>query len=137
MSRETPEQRAERILAELRAATTEAAGVLKDLQHAIKSARATVEQYTHDEVQKSLDGYTAQWQQAADGFHAEMKADITEHITGWTAVLKNDISRTAIFKEAVDAILAELQNYDHNRLARAAELAPNVTVSLCDRPHAD
>lgn len=114
MSRETPEQRAERILADLRAATAEAAGVTKDLTRVIASARATIEQYLHSEVQSALDGYTRQWQEGADAFHAEMKADITEHLTNWHAVVHNEISRQAIFKDAVHSILQELQKISEN-----------------------
>lgn len=73
MTRESPEARAERILAELRAATAEAAGVLKDLDAAAKRARRQVDGYLHDEVQKAHNEYTAQLQAGADKF-------ITDHL---------------------------------------------------------
>lgn len=60
MSKESPEARAERILAELRAATAEAAGVLKDLNTARTAARKQVDEYLHAEVEKALNGYVAQ-----------------------------------------------------------------------------
>lgn len=60
MSRETPEARAARILAELRAATVEAAGVLKDLQAAARKARGQVDEYLHSEVENTLNGYVRQ-----------------------------------------------------------------------------
>lgn len=130
MSRqESPEARAERILAELREATREAAGVLKDLAAAQKSAREQIDDYLHDEVERVLAKYTTTWQEGADQFHAEMKADIAEHITGYTAVVKNEISRTAIFKEAVTQILAELHQISANAGSQFTASGIPVTVT--------
>lgn len=129
MSRESPEARAERILAELREATREAAGVLKDLARAQAEAHRQVEDYAHDEVERALAKYTTRWQAEADRFHAEMKADIAEHITGYTAVVKNEISRTAIFKEAVTQILAELHQISANAGSQFTASGIPVTVT--------
>lgn len=68
---EDPIARAERITAELRAATSEAAGAVKDLRVAMREAREQVEGYLHDVVQADLDGYTAKWQAGCDAFFAE------------------------------------------------------------------
>lgn len=50
MKPEDPLARAERITAELRAATSEAAGMLKDLEHAAKQARAQVDEYLNGQM---------------------------------------------------------------------------------------
>lgn len=130
MSRpESPEARSERILAELRDATREAAGVLKDLKAAQAEARKQVDEYARGEVERVLARYTTEWQAGADEFHAEMKADIAEHITGYTAVVKNEISRTAIFKEAVTQILAELHQISANAGSQFTASGIPVTVT--------
>lgn len=137
MAKETPEERAERILAELREATAEAAGVAKDLRAAAKAAREQIDNYLGTEVNNAHKLYTQQWQASAEQFIADMRSDVTQHITDWTAVVQNEISRTAIFKEAVNQILSELKQYDAKRLHQASQMAPGVVISMCDRPHAD
>jgi hypothetical protein len=74
--RESPEERAERILAELRAATSEAAGVLKDLQAAARTARAQIDEYLPREVERVVNAYIEQVQQQLDAWHAAMIADV-------------------------------------------------------------
>lgn len=130
MSRqESPTERAERILAELRAATAEAAGVLKDLAAAQKSAREQIDHYLGDEVQKAHKHYTAQWQAGAEQFIADMRQDVTEHIVNWTAVVQNEVSCTAIFKEAVTQILAELHQISANAGSQFTASGIPVTVT--------
>lgn len=75
MTREDPAERAERITRELREATAEAAGVLKDLQAVIRSARAQVDEYAAKEVSDVMNAHLQRTQQLADEWHAEMKAD--------------------------------------------------------------
>jgi hypothetical protein len=58
---EDPLARAQRITAELRAATTDAAGMLKDLQKATKAAREQVEDYYAVKVKGALDAHTERW----------------------------------------------------------------------------
>lgn len=70
---ESPLDRAERIGAELRAATQEAAGMLKDLRAAMKEARAQVDEYLHTEVQAALDTTMADLQQVAHSFATDAK----------------------------------------------------------------
>jgi hypothetical protein len=137
VTRESPDQRAERILAELRAATSEAAGVLKDLRAAQKSAREQVDDYLGKGVQDALNFYKAEVERVGQHYMDLYKKDLTEHLTGWTAVVQNEISRTAIFKESVDAILNELLKRE-NMSARLSHQAPGeVVITMCERPHAD
>ena len=77
---ENPQDRAERLMRELREANAEAAGLLKDLRATIKDAVVQVADYCHDEVQKALDGYTRQWQGDAAVFVKEALADIERHV---------------------------------------------------------
>lgn len=76
MKSEGPLARAERITAELRAATAEAAGVLKDLTHAVRQARATVEEYCATEVQRALDENTRHVQSLVDSWNEEARTHI-------------------------------------------------------------
>ena len=69
-------ERAERILRELREATAEAAGVRKDMDSTIRSARATIEIYLHDEVQREINRITAEWQGILDHLHADWQKKI-------------------------------------------------------------
>lgn len=60
MSRpESAEERAVRIAAELRAATSEAAGVLKDLHAVIRSAREQIDAHAVESLSVMLDRYSA------------------------------------------------------------------------------
>lgn len=58
---EDPIDRAERVTRELREATREAAGVLKDLQAATRTARTQVDEYYEDKVRTTLDAHTRDW----------------------------------------------------------------------------
>jgi len=60
---EDPISRAQRITAELREATTDAAGVLKDLRAASKAGRAQVDNYLVDQMAEAI-----------AGVHREMRA---------------------------------------------------------------
>lgn len=53
--------RAERLIAELREATREAAGVVKDLERAMKQAREQVDGYYSTKVKATLDAHTERW----------------------------------------------------------------------------
>lgn len=57
---ESREDRAERLTAELRAATSEAAGVLKDLTRMMREARAQVDEYAAERVAAQLDNLATQ-----------------------------------------------------------------------------
>jgi ElaB/YqjD/DUF883 family membrane-anchored ribosome-binding protein len=78
MSRETPEQRAERILAELRAAASEAAGVLKDLQAAAKDARRQVDEYASKNMTQSLNDLLEQLNAGGRKFIVDHLAHLDE-----------------------------------------------------------
>lgn len=56
---ESREDRAERIVAELRAVTSEAAGTLKDLTRAMKEAREHIDAYAMDQLRERLDAAAA------------------------------------------------------------------------------
>lgn len=105
MTREDPQARAERITAELRAATAEAAGVLKDLTAVIKSAIDMVDKYAAHEVSRVMNAHLRRAQEISDQWHAKMKADgieamakmnaahqvlLTELSQGFDLVLKRD-----------------------------------------------
>lgn len=137
MSRETPEARAERILAELRAATAEAAGVLKDLQHTIKGARAQVEEYLHDECERALIENTRSVVNTAKRVCAEHEAHVIARVIDYAALIEANFSREALVREAVNHIekLVMGQVEEHQHLYRASR--GEVVVDLCARPHAD
>jgi hypothetical protein len=73
---ETSAERGERIVAELREATAEAAGVLKDLTATLGKARAMIDQYAATQVETVMNGYLKLCQKAVDGWNAEMQADM-------------------------------------------------------------
>lgn len=77
---EPPDQRAERLTAELRTATREAAEVLKDLTRAMRGTRAQVDEYLHDQVQHDLDKNTRLVQSLIDEWNRDMAADMNARI---------------------------------------------------------
>lgn len=76
MTKESAEARAERITRELRAATVEAAGVLKDLTTALAGARKMADQYAAHQVETVMNGYLKLCQSAVDQWNADMQADV-------------------------------------------------------------
>lgn len=82
-AKETPEARQERILAELRAATAEAAGVLKDLQRTIESARERVDEYAVPQIDalahQTANEMTADIRQLGERLTAKMQAAVNAH----------------------------------------------------------
>lgn len=138
MSRqESPEARAERILAELRAATSEAAGVLKDLVKAIASARGQVEEYLHAEVEQALHEYQQDMIAGTRRITSEHEAKVTQRVIDFAALIENNFSREALIREAVNRILAELQAHPETRRRQAQLDRAGIVISVCDRPHAD
>jgi ElaB/YqjD/DUF883 family membrane-anchored ribosome-binding protein len=75
---ESPTERAERILTELRAATSEAAGVLKDLQAAAKDARKQVDEYASANMTRSLNNLLDQLNKGGNKFIADHLAHLDE-----------------------------------------------------------
>lgn len=98
--------RAERILAELRAATTEAAGVLKDLERGMKQAREQVDGYYSTRVKTSLDEHTEQWQMWVDQFWSDANADLGRTV-GDAVTRANKIIYTAATLEQLCKAVAE------------------------------
>lgn len=70
--------RAERIAGELRAATAEAAGVLKDLTAAIRRARAQVDEYAAHEVERVMKLHLDTCQAAVDQWYKDMVANVNQ-----------------------------------------------------------
>jgi hypothetical protein len=137
MTRESPQARAERILAELRAATSEAAGVMKDLTGVIKGARVEVEQYLHDECQRALNENTDNMLAEVQRVTKQTYDRVVTVTTGWVGAVENQITRDRLIQAAAEQIAGEV-------LARFAQAgidpritAPAITISVCDRPHAD
>lgn len=137
MTRETPEERSERILAELREATREAAGVLKDLQAAAKEARAQADDYLGKGVQDALNFYKAQVEEVCQHYADEARKDIAGHLTQWAAVIKNEISRERLINTAATRIIAEMERQKDEEIAAARSAPGEIVIQLCDRPHAD
>lgn len=75
-----PTDKAERAAAELRALTRAAHEAAQDLRAAMREARAQVDGYLHDEVQKALDHYTSVMQAEVSGWNADARAD-SERVT--------------------------------------------------------
>lgn len=105
---ESPEERAERITAELRAATSEAAGLLKDLKAVQRAARAQVDEYAHHEVARALNESAEQWGTELTAYLESMRDTVTRHVTQWTAVVQNEVSKQKIIDAAAARVLAEL-----------------------------
>ena len=105
---ESPEERAERITAELRAATSEAAGLLKDLKAVQRAARAQVDEYAHDEVSRALNEAAEQWGTELTAYLESMRDTVTSHVTQWTGVVQNEVSKQKIIDAAAARVLAEL-----------------------------
>lgn len=138
MSRpESPEARAERILAELREQTREAAGVLKDMQKTIAQARATVEDYLHDECERALIENTRSVVDAARRVCAEHEAKVIQRVIDYAALIEANFSRDALVREAANYIEALVMQKvsDHDR--KHARPSGEIIVDLCTRPHAD
>lgn len=138
MSRhESPEARAERILIELRAATSEAAGVLKDLTKVIASARGRVEEYLHDEVERALIENTQSMIDTAHKVCAEHEKKVVERVVGYAALIEANFGREPLIREAASRIERLVMDAVREREAGYPPAGPGITISVCDRPHAD
>lgn len=93
MSREDPLARAERITAELRVATAEAAGVLKDLHAVIKAARTMADQYAAHEVSRVMNEHLRRCQSLADTWYADMVQDHNTTMDKLTDAQQNLLDR--------------------------------------------
>lgn len=137
MSRESPEARAERILAELRETVREAAGVLKDMQHTIGSARARIEEYLHDEVERTLIENTQSMIDTAHKVCAEHEAKVVERVIGYAALIEANFGREPLIREAAARIEALVMHKVEVREAYQRATGPAITIDICRRPHAD
>lgn len=138
MSRaESPEARAERILAELRAATSEAAGVLKDLTAVIKSARAMVDEYLHDECERALNENTANMLAEVRRVTGEHEQTVIKRVIDFAALIENNFSREALITEAANRIEAQVTPFIEQASAANLRGPGEVVINLCERPHAD
>lgn len=138
MSRaETPADRAERILAELREATREAAGVLKDLQRTIASGHAQIEEYARDEISSQLVRACNRTLDEAVRVCKEHEDAVTRRVIDYAALIENNFSRDALVREAVNHIEERVAARMREHQLEHAARGPEVVISMCDRPHAD
>lgn len=109
---ETPVQRSERIAAELRATTAEAAGVLKDLHAAIKTARAHVEDFAEASVADMIVQATKLIRNIASEEGARINTILTEQIregcTRATEHITRDWQLAAVIEQVAHKTIAEL-----------------------------
>ena len=126
---EDPLARAERITRELREATAEAAGILKDLKVVIKSGRAQIDEYAQGEIARAPNEAADQWHGEVRGYLGDLADDVRRHMVEWTAVVQNEVSRTKILQEAVTAIIAELRKIDAREQAERHPGGVTLTVT--------
>lgn len=138
MSRaESPEARARRIIEELREATRDAAGALKDLQAAARQARSQVDEYLGDECQAALDKTNENLIAEMRRVQAEHEKKVIQRVIDFSALIENNFSREALITEAANRI-EKLVMESVERHDRYHGKAPTeVVINLCDRPHAD
>lgn len=106
--REEPTERAERLLAELRTATAEAAGVVKDLRKAMKEAREQIDEYYSAKVKASLDEHTAMWTDEIDQWWSDAKTDV-KRITAAAVARSNEIIyAAATIEQLCQAVATEV-----------------------------
>lgn len=109
-----PIERGGRLLAELREATSEAAGLVGDLRRAMREARAQVDEYLHTEVQKSLDQTTELWQTLALDRAREIVTDINR-----TAETARSLAEAAIDRATgIQVMAARLADLIAERVVR-------------------
>ena len=111
MSRESAEQRAERLVAELRAASAEAAGVVKDLRRAMKEARVQVEDYIHDSVQAALDDYVAQLGKDAGEVKQQAATDIETFVQARVKQAQAMVEAAATLEILAGAVAREVARH--------------------------
>lgn len=138
MSRpESPEARAARILAELRDATREAAGVLKDLQKVYASARGQVEEYLHAEVESALQEYEKDLISTVRAITGRHEEKVKQRVIDFAALIENNFSREALIQEAANRIEAQITPFIEQASAANYHGPGGVVINLCTRPHAD
>lgn len=138
MSRaESPEARAARILAELREATSEAAGMLKDLTKVIASAHNEVEEYLHNEVEHALADYHRTLVAKTQQLTSEHEAKVIQRVIEFAALIENNFSREALIQEAANRIEALVSPFIAQCSAQMGPGPSEVVINLCQRPHAD
>jgi hypothetical protein len=74
--RESAEARAERITLELRAATSEAAGAVKDLALVLASARKMVDEYAAREIERVMNLHLVKCQESVDQWYRDMVKNV-------------------------------------------------------------
>lgn len=108
MKPEDPLARAERITAELRAVTTEAAGILADLQRTMKQAREQVDGYYSQRVKATLDAHTVQWDRQCFERIQAMVREVNEVAGRAAARAESAIDRALAIDEAANHLAALL-----------------------------
>ena len=124
-----PLERAERILADLRTATREAAGVLKDLRRAMREAHEQVEGYYVTRVKADLDAHTRTWQAGVDQWWADAKADLTRTVDDAIAKAEPIIINASRLEMLCEAVAREVAAH-----TVYTEDGPHVDYSVENRP---
>lgn len=114
MRSETSTERAERIIRELREATSEAAGVLKDMRALVREVRELLpveaRQAVARELAPSLDGFSVQLVQTIHKAETQIMERFNETGEGLEALLNDLVERGNLYKighpvvEGVDAV---------------------------------
>lgn len=121
MSRqESAEERAQRIIAELRAATSDAAGVAKDLRALVKEVRESLPMQARAEVARvlvpAIEGFSEQLTQTIHAAEVEVKDRFNETSAGIRAVLQDLVARGLLYElgspvvEGVEAVEAMIKD---------------------------
>ena len=102
MKSETSTERAERIVRELRAVTTEAAGVLKDLRALVKEVRNLLPAEAHDAVARelipSLESFSVMLVGTIHAAEVEIKDRFNETAEGIEALMMDLVHSGQIYK---------------------------------------
>jgi len=105
---EDPLARAERITAEMRAATSEAAGVLKDLRAAMKQAREQVDGYLVEQMADTIAAVHREMRARAQRYLLDMLGKIEGRAFEAIALAEETIATANTLDVLVDRTTAEL-----------------------------
>lgn len=108
MTRESPEARAERILGELRAATAEAAGVVKDLERVIRLARERVDEYAIPQIDAKVNETAADIRRDYLALAQSWQEKINVVFETYDARIATYVEREPLITAAVNQVYTEL-----------------------------
>ena len=120
MTRESTEERAARILGELRAATAQAGGVIKDLRALVREVRELLPAEAHAAVARelvpALEGFSVRLTTVMHAAEVEIKDRFNETSEGLEALLNDAVARGNLYKvgmpvvEGVKAVEGIIEN---------------------------